>query len=69
MGNEIIERIGSTCKDKYLKFDEFLIYNYQLDGICAKLSSEIFALKKRFSVKQKKDSLWKFNKISIRVVF
>ena len=45
MGNEIIERIGSTCKDKYLKFDEFLIYNYQLDGICAKLSSEIFALK------------------------
>ena len=49
MGNEIIERIGSTCKDKYLKFDEFLIYNYQLDGICAKLSSEIFALKKRFS--------------------
>jgi len=34
IGNEIIERICSTCKDKYLKFvDEFLICNYQLDGI------------------------------------
>ena len=45
-GNEIFERIGSTCKDKYfkfvgVKFDEFLNWNYQLDGICAKLSSAI----------------------------
>ena len=41
IGNEIIERIGSTCKDKYfkfvgVKFDEFLYWNYQLDGISAK---------------------------------
>ena len=48
IGNEIIEGIG--CKDKYfkfvsVKFDEFLNWNYQLDGICAKLSSAIFALK------------------------
>jgi len=25
--------------------DKFLNWNYQLDGICAKLSSEIFVLK------------------------
>ena len=47
IGNEIIERIRSTCKDKYLKFvgvkfDEFLNWNYQMNGICAKLSRAIF---------------------------
>ena len=50
IGNKIIERIGSTCKDKYfkfvgVKFDEFLNWNYQIHGICAKLSSAINALK------------------------
>ena len=49
IGNEIIERIGLTCKDKYkfvgVKFDEFLNWNYQISNICAKLSSASFALK------------------------
>jgi len=50
IGNEIIERICSTYKHKYfkfvgVKFDEFLKWNYQIDGIFAKLSSAIFALK------------------------
>ena len=50
IGNEIIERKCSTYKYEYFKFvsvefDEYLNWNYQIDGIFAKLSSAIFALK------------------------
>ena len=48
--DEIIERIGLGCKEKYFKFvgirfDEFLKWNFQLDHISAKISSAIFALR------------------------
>jgi len=50
IGDEIIERIGLGCKEKYFKFvgvrfDEFLNWNFQLDHISAKISSAIFALR------------------------
>ena len=43
--DEIIERIRLGCKEKYFKFvgvrfDEFLKRDFQLEHICAKISSE-----------------------------
>jgi len=50
IGDETIERIGLGCKEKYFKFvgvgfDEFLKWDFQLEHICAKISSAIFALR------------------------
>jgi len=49
IGDEIIDRIGVNCREKYFKFvgirlDEFLKWDYQLDHICNKISSATFAL-------------------------
>lgn len=49
IGDENIERIGSDCKEKYFKFvgvrlDEFLKWNNQVEHVCNKVSSAIFAL-------------------------
>ena len=67
---KFLKEIGSTCKDKYfkfvgVKFDEILNWNYQLDGICAKLSSAIFALKNVKKIQPL--NIRKFNKILIRI--
>ena len=50
MGDETIEIIGLGCKEKYfkfvgVKFDEFLKWDFQLEHICSKISSAIFALR------------------------
>ena len=50
IGNENIQRIGSNCKDKYFKFvgirfDEFLNWESQIEHVCKKVSSAIFALR------------------------
>merc|ERR1712105_562337 len=49
IGDETVERIGSTCKTKFFKFvghrlDEFLNWNYQIDHVHGKLASANFAI-------------------------
>lgn len=49
IGNELIDRIGLNCKDKYFKFvgvrlDEYLTWDYHIDHVSKKLSSANFAL-------------------------
>ena len=49
IGNEILERIGNDCVNKYFKFvglklDEFLNWDFQIEHISNKIASSIFAL-------------------------
>jgi len=49
IGNEILERIGTNCTNKYFKFvglkiDEFLNWDYQIEHVSNKIASSIFAL-------------------------
>ena len=49
IGNEILERIGTDCTNKYFKFvglkiDEFLNWDYQIEHVSNKIASSIFAL-------------------------
>ena len=48
IGNEILERIGNDCVNKYFKFvglklDEFLNWDFQIEHISNKTASSIFA--------------------------
>ena len=52
MGNEILERIGNNCVNKYFKFvglklDEFLNWDFQIEQIWNKIASSIFANKRQ----------------------
>ena len=47
--NEILERIGTDCTNKYFKFvglkiDEFLNCDYQIEHVSIKIARSIFAL-------------------------
>ena len=49
IGNEILERIGNDCTNKYFKFfglkiDEFLNWDYQSKHVSNKISCLIFTL-------------------------
>jgi len=49
IGNEILERIGNDCVNKYFKFDglkldEFLNWDFQIEHISNKIAGSIFAL-------------------------
>ena len=49
IGNEILERIGTDCTNKYFKFvglkiDEFLNWDYHIEHVSNKIASSIFAL-------------------------
>ena len=49
IGNEILERIGTDCTNKYFKFaglkiDEFLSWDYQIEHVSNKIGSSISAL-------------------------
>jgi len=49
IGNEILERIGKDCVNKYfkfveLKFDKFLNWDFQIENISNKIAGSIFAL-------------------------
>ena len=49
IGNEILERIGNDCVNKYfklvgLKLEEFLNWDFQIEHIWNKIASSIFAL-------------------------
>jgi len=49
IGNEILERIGTDCTNKYFKFvglkiDEFLNLDYQIEHVSNKIASSNFAL-------------------------
>ena len=47
IGNEILERIGTDCANRYLKFvglkiDEFLNWDYQIEHVSNKIASSSF---------------------------
>ena len=49
IGNEILERIGTDCANKYFKFvgleiDEFVDWDYQIEHVSNKIDCSIFAL-------------------------
>ena len=49
IGDEVIERIGSNCPEKYFKFvghrlDEFLTWQYHINHVHGKLSSGNYAI-------------------------
>ena len=49
IGNEKVERIGSTCKTKFFKFvghhlDEYLSYEHQINHVRGKLASGNYAI-------------------------
>jgi len=63
IGNEILERKGTDCTNKYFKFvglktDDFLNWDYQIEHVFNKIASSIFALnQKHFTVKHSSTSL------------
>ena len=49
IGNEVIDRIGAECKEKYFKFvghrlDEFLTWQYHINHVQGKLYSGNYAI-------------------------
>ena len=83
IGNEILERIGTDCTNKYFKFvglkiDEFLNWDYQIEYVSNKIASSSFALnhqiKKHFTIKHSSHgvclyiNIWFGNFFKIRTI-